>query len=114
MNIEDFREYCLSLSGTTEKMPFQKFKAARGVLVFYVSGKMYCLIDIDSFDVCTVKCQPERVAELKDRYNGITDPYNMSHKCWIGITFGSDVDYSMINQLIKNSHDIVEKFFSRT
>src|SRR5574344_2834618 len=103
MNIEDFREYCLSLSGTTEKMPFQKFKAPRGVLVFHVSGKMYCLIDIARFDGCTVKCQPERVEELKDRYNGITDPYNMTHRCWIGITLGSDGEDSMIKKLIKNS-----------
>ena len=47
MNIEEFREYCLSLPGTVEKLPFRKFKGAENVLIFYVRGKMYCLIDID-------------------------------------------------------------------
>ena len=39
MNIEDYREYCLSLDNDVEeKLPFQKFKSGEGVLVFYVSG----------------------------------------------------------------------------
>jgi predicted DNA-binding protein (MmcQ/YjbR family) len=97
------------LKGTTEKMPFQKFVAAKNVLVFYVSGKMYCLIDIDRFHSCTVKCQPERIEQLKAQYNGITDPYNMSHRHWIGISFESDVDDSLLKQLILNAHDIVMK-----
>ena len=37
MNIEDYREYCLSLGeDIEEKLPFQKFKSGEGVLVFYV------------------------------------------------------------------------------
>ena len=49
MNIEDYREYCLSLGADVEeKLPFQKFfakqsgkaerKSGEGVLVFYVMG----------------------------------------------------------------------------
>ncbi len=34
MNIEDYREYCLSLGADVEeKLPFQKFKSGEGVLV---------------------------------------------------------------------------------
>ena len=40
MNIEDYREYCLSLGeDIEEKLPFQKFKNGEGVLVFYVMGQ---------------------------------------------------------------------------
>ena len=40
MNIEDYREYCLSLgTEVEEKLPFQKFKSGEGVLVFYVMGQ---------------------------------------------------------------------------
>lgn len=109
MNIEEFRQYCLSLPGTTEKMPFQKFNAGKSVLVFYVCGKMYCLIDIDKFDNCIVKCQPERIEELKAQYDGIINPHHMSHRYWIGITFDSDINDTLMKQLIMNSHDIVKK-----
>ena len=46
MNIEDYREYCLSLGNDIEeKLPFQKFKKGEGVLVFYVMGHMFSFFD---------------------------------------------------------------------
>ena len=41
MNIEGFRDYCLSMDGVTEKIPFGKF-AHRfdSLLVFYVLDHM--------------------------------------------------------------------------
>ena len=42
MNIENYLEYCLSLSTDIEEiLPFQKFKSGEGVLVFYVMGHMF-------------------------------------------------------------------------
>ncbi len=38
MNIEDYREYCLSVKGATECMPFDKH-----TLVFKVMDKMFTL-----------------------------------------------------------------------
>ena len=49
-----------------ERMPFGAFKAAQGVLVFYVCNHMFCYFDIDHFEVVTVKCQPERIGELME------------------------------------------------
>ena len=61
MNIEDYREYCLSLGADVEeKLPFQKFKNGEGVLVFYVSGHMFSFFDCNDFSVVSLKCQPER------------------------------------------------------
>ena len=40
MNIEDYREYCLSLGDDVEeKLPFTAFHYASGVLVFFVKAK---------------------------------------------------------------------------
>ena len=50
MNIEDYREYCLSLgTDVEEKLPFQKFKNGEGVLVFYVHGHMFSFFDCNDF-----------------------------------------------------------------
>ncbi len=47
MNIEDYREYFLSLdTDVEEKLPFQKFKSGEGVLVFYVSGHMFSFLTV--------------------------------------------------------------------
>ena len=66
MNIEDYREYCLSLGADVEeKLPFQKFKNGEGVLVFYVMGHMFSFFDCNDFSVISLKCQPERIDDLK-------------------------------------------------
>ena len=65
MNMEDYREYCLSLGeDVEEKLPFQKFKSGEGVLVFYVHGRMFSFFDCDNYSVVTLKCQPERIEGL--------------------------------------------------
>ena len=62
MNIEDYREYCLSLgTDVEEKLPFTAFHYASGVLVFYVHGHMFSFFDCDHYSVITLKCQPERI-----------------------------------------------------
>ena len=42
MNLEEFREYCLSLGEVEEKLPFAKMPGGDSVLVFYVSGHTFC------------------------------------------------------------------------
>lgn len=65
MNVEDIREFCLSLgSDVEEKLPFVMFKNGEGVLVFYVCGHMFCFFDLNDFQVISLKCQPERIDEI--------------------------------------------------
>ena len=59
MNLEEFREYCLSLGEVEEKLPFAKMPGGDSVLVFYVSGHTFCYCDLNDLRV-VVKCQPER------------------------------------------------------
>lgn len=76
MNIEKLRDYCLSLPGVTEKMPFEPFfHYHESFLVFYVKGHIFCLADIDVNDCCTVKCDPPKIAKLEEKYSGIGKPF---------------------------------------
>lgn len=79
MNIEEFREYCLSLPGVTEKMPFTALNDAysRDVLCFYVGSKWFCYVNIVLFDRCCVKSTPEEAAELRARYEGVRPAWHM-------------------------------------
>ena len=80
MNIEEFREYCLSLPGVTEKMPFTALNDAysRDVLCFYVGSKWFCYVNIVLFDRCCVKSTPEEAAELRARYEGVRPAWHMN------------------------------------
>ena len=108
MNIEDFRKYCLSFDGTHEGLPFEGFfHNAHSLLVFYVKEKMFCFFDVDKFDACTIKCDPDGIAELKARYKGVGEPYNLSPKYWISVEFNSDVPDKVLKELVRKSYDLV-------
>ena len=114
MNIEAFREYCLSLPGVTEATPFEKFSRGRfTILVFYVGGHMFCYFNIDDFTSVTVKCRPDVMAELKEHYQAIGEPYNGNKRHWISVSLHSDVDDTLLKQLVKASYDLVKGGRSR-
>ena len=114
MNIEEFREFCLSLGVVTEKTPFGKF-AARfdSVLVFYVCDHMFCMVDMDNFTYAVVKNIPEKIAELHETRNFVERQRNMSARYWIQLNFGGDVSDSEILDLVKQSYDIVKAKYTK-
>lgn len=114
MDIERFREYCLSFEGVTEKTPFGKF-AARfdSILVFYVCGHMFCMFDMDDFCGVTVKADPERVAAILETRLSCAVHRNMSARHWIQLNFGGDISDSEILDMVKQSYEIVKAKYTR-
>ncbi len=113
LNVEELRYYCLSLGeDVIEKMPFGKFNGASEVLVFYVCGHMFCYYDLAHFKVVTVKCQPERINELQASQQGITAPYNMSPRHWVGLDVEL-IDNNLAKDLIRNSYNIVKSKYTK-
>ncbi|MCR5316344.1 MAG: MmcQ/YjbR family DNA-binding protein [Bacteroidaceae bacterium] len=113
MNIEDYRTYCLSLGeDVEEKLPFTAFHHASGVLVFYVHGHMFSFFDCDDFSIITLKCHPERIEELKARYDCIGNPFNESPKYWIGIDANTAPD-ELLQELTRNSYEIVKAKYKK-
>lgn len=110
MDIETFREYCLSLPGSSEKMPFEKFfHGKHSFLAFYVNGRMFCYFDIDQFDQCNIRCSPGQADELKAVYRAVGRPYNLSPKHWISIRFNEDVSDDELKQFIRHSYELALK-----
>ena len=75
MNIEEFRDYCLSMDGVMEKTPFGKF-APRfdSTLVFYVLDHMFCMVDMDDFTSVSFRSNDEEIARITERYSAVTPP----------------------------------------
>ena len=102
MNIEEFREYCLSFKGTEEKLPFDET-----TLVFYVKGKMFCLTDIEEFDLINVKCDPEEAVMLREQYEEVIPGYHMNKKHWNSIKTDGNVSDKLIKEWVSNSYNLV-------
>lgn len=116
MNIEEFRKYCLSLKGATEKMPFNKATSEydRNLLVFSIGDKWFCLVNIEKFDFCTIKSSPETIEELQSEYDDSARPgYHMNHIHWISLDFNKDLSDKHIFQLVKQSYELVLELLPR-
>lgn len=90
MNIEQFRNYCLSLPETTEGFPF-----GETALVFKVAGKMYALCDVEGFKSINLKCDPVKAIELREYHPEVKPGYHMNKKhCPKGIPLGEYCGYA--------------------
>ncbi len=106
MNIEEFREYCLSVKGATESLPFLH----HNILVFKVMGKMFAYIPLepkDSIFKADLKCNPEKSLELREKYSGITHT-DFKTLLWNLVTLESDVPDDLIKELIVVTAGLVE------
>jgi len=95
-----------------EKLPFTAFRYASGVLVFYVHGHMFSFFDCDHFSVITLKCQPERIDELRAAHDSIVKPFNMSARHWLGIDPSTAPD-DLLCELTRNSYEIVKAKYKK-
>lgn len=102
MNIEDFRDYCLSKAGTSEHFPFDN-----RTLVFKVGGKMFALADVEEFNTINLKCNPEKAIELRETYQGVKPGYHMSKIHWNTVDVFNDVPSPLIFELIDHSYQLI-------
>ncbi|MCY1514304.1 YjbR [compost metagenome] len=77
MNIEDFREYCLSLPGTTEGMKWDH-------LCFMIEDKIFVIVDLEDNNRFATKCSPEEFDELTSR-EGIAQAYHLAKRQWVQV-----------------------------
>lgn len=111
MDIETFREFCLSLDGTHDDFPFKRTKSDYdgNLLVFYVADKWFCFVNAVEFDFCNLKNTPERIAELRQRYESVGPGWHMNKKYWISVRFDGDIPDAEILGLVRESYESVVK-----
>ncbi|MDE5971416.1 MAG: MmcQ/YjbR family DNA-binding protein [Muribaculaceae bacterium] len=108
MNIEEFREYCLSMEGVTEKTPFGKFaRRYDSILVFYVLDHMFCFVDMDDFTSVTVKSTPEEISEIRMAHSSVGDPLNRSLRHWIRLDLNGDIPEREVLKFVDRAYEIV-------
>lgn len=114
MNIEELREYCISLEGVTEKTPFGNFaRRFDSILVFYVLDHMFCLTDMDDFTSVTVKATPEEIEAVRQTHVSVGSHRNMSKQHWIQLYLNGDIPDRMIYDMIRRSYDIVRAKYTK-
>ncbi|MBY5958419.1 MmcQ/YjbR family DNA-binding protein [Membranicola marinus] len=102
MNIENFRDYCLSLPGTSESLPF-----GPDTLVFKVGTKMFALTDIENFESINLKCDPDKAIDLRARHPEVKPGYHMNKRHWNTIEITHRISDDEYRTWIRASYDLV-------
>lgn len=105
MNIEDIRDYCLSLPEVEETLPF-----GPDVLVYKVKGKVFLLLPLDTEELrFNVKCNPDTALELREQYDCVLPGYHMNKKHWNTIVVNGTAPTTLLKEWINHSYELVAK-----
>jgi predicted DNA-binding protein (MmcQ/YjbR family) len=105
MNIEEIREYALSLKDVSESFPF-----GNDTLVFKVNNKIFLLASLSAEELqFNVKCEPEYAIELREQYSSIRPGYHMNKKHWNTIIVDGKLTSKQLKQFISDSYFLVTK-----
>ncbi len=100
MNIEEIREYALSLKKVSESFPF-----GNDTLVFKVDNKIFLLVSLSSEKLqFNVKCNPEYAVELREQYPCILPGYHMNKKHWNTIIVDGHLSAKQLKEFINDSY----------
>jgi len=103
MNIEEYRNYCLSKPCVTEHFPFDET-----TLVFKVCNKIFTISRLDRQPpAINLKCDPERAIELREEYDGIILPgYHMNKEHWNTVEI-TNLPHDFLFEMIDHSYDLI-------
>lgn len=102
MNIEDVRNYALTLPGATEDMPY-----GPDWLIFRIEGKIFLHIWLESPEpTCAVKLEPDFGLELREHYDGVRPAYHLNKVHWNDI-YLNVIDENQVKAWIERSYMLV-------
>jgi len=105
MNVEELRDYVLSLKDVKESFPF-----GEDTLVFKTNNKIFLLVSLSSSPLqFNVKCNPEKAIELREEYSSILPGYHMNKKHWNTVIVDGTLSQSQLKGFIKDSFDLIAK-----
>ncbi len=102
MDIEVYRQYCLSKPCVTEEFPFDN-----ETLVFKVGGKIFALCNIQQFKSVNLKCDPDKAIELRERFEAVSPGFHMNKKHWNTIEFNESISWKQLREWIDHSYNLV-------
>ena len=109
MNIEQVREYTLSLFGVTEDQPFGDDN-----ITFRLEGKIFMCLSLggneydikDSEPRLALILSPDRNDELRTQFSAVTPAYHWNKKHWSDVYY-NQLEDTQVMEWIKESYQLV-------
>ena len=109
MDIEQVRDFTLSLLGVTEDQPF-----GDDVITYRIEGKIFLCLSLgagqhdmrNSEPRLALKLTPERNEELREQYSSVTPAWHWNKKHWSDVYY-EQLEDDLVKTIIKESYDLV-------
>ncbi len=116
MNIEEIRDFTLSLQGVTEDQPF-----GDDIITFRLEGKIFvCLwLGSDAHDTknaeprFALKLSPERNEELREQFSAVTPAWHWNKKHWSDVYY-EQVEDALVMEWIRESYTLIASKLPKT
>lgn len=102
MDIEQIRDFCLSLPQTSEDFPFDE-----EALAFRVRDKIFAMINVNTPEWFVLKCHPDVALELRETHGEIKAAWHMNKKYWNQIDIFGTLPDALILDMIRHSYEEV-------
>jgi predicted DNA-binding protein (MmcQ/YjbR family) len=103
MDIDELRQFCLSLPGATEDVKWGSD------LTFLVGNKMFAVTGLEAARTSvSFKCTPEKFAELVER-DGIIPAHYVARYHWVTVENLDALKTDELKALIKISYEMVRE-----
>ena len=106
MEIDEIREYALSLPESEEYFPFGEDN-----LVLKTKGKIFIILDLVALpSTMNYKASPDDIIEQRDQYpDAIFPGFHMNKKHWNTLHLNKQVPSKTIQNLVLTSYNLVRK-----
>jgi len=74
---------------------------------------MFCYFNVDDFSNITIKCESSEMAELKEHYQAVREPFNGDKRYWISVQPNMDLSDADLKELILKSYEIVRTKYTK-
>ena len=109
MDIEQVREYALSIFGVTEDQPF-----GDDIITYRIEGKIFLCLSLggdirdmkNSEPRFALKLTPDRNEELREQYPAVTPAWHWNKKHWSDVYY-EQMEDSQVESLIKESYQLI-------
>ncbi len=116
MNIEQVRDFTLSLTGVTEDQPF-----GDDILVFRLEGKIFLCLWLGGGDYdmkessprIALKLTPERNVQLREQFSSVTPAWHWNKKHWSDVYY-EHLDKALVEEWIRESYLLIMSKLPKT
>lgn len=103
MDIIELRDFCMSLPAATEDMPFDET-----TVCFRVGNKIFGITDTEDKPLkIALKCKPELVPSLRERFSSIKPGYHLNKIHWNTIDVEGDLRIDLLKLMIRHSYTLI-------